>query len=198
MSTLFGSFASTAAKTAWGDSAWAMTHLLPHAGKILRVELFPPLASSAVASFAIRVTDDGNWEPAGDATANPADATLKLTPRVGVLLAQLPEKPGAALDLTGNAEFVSALRDLHDVLPIAIEDRVSAFLGPLVAHALTTTMRSVARWPAEAANRVGAGAAAWGGEEQRTLVGRPAFDRFAADVAALAERAGQLLERHPL
>ena len=200
MSTFFGSFASAAAKTAWGDSAWAMTHLLPHAGKTLRVELSPPLAPSPVASFAIRVTDDGNWAPVGDFTnaSDAPDATLRLTPRVGMQLAQLPDKPGAALDLSGDAGFVAALRDLHDVLPIAIEDRVSAFVGPIVAHALMTTMRSIARWPGQAADRVGMGAAAWGREEQRTLVSRPAFDRFAADVAALAERTGKLLERSPL
>lgn len=198
MTSFFGSFASAAANTTWRDSTWAISHIEPHAGRVLRVELVPPFASSAIASFAMRVTTDGNWESVASTDEGSADATLRLTPRVGFDLARWPDKPGAMLDLTGDPEFIAALRDLHDVLPLAIEDRVAAIAGPIAAHALMTTVRSLARWPGQAADRVGTGTAAWMSDERHLLVARPLFDRFAGDVEALAARMSRLVEQHRL
>ena len=198
MTSPFASLADLAAagaNTAWRDSAWAITHLQPHAGKTLRVDLMAPFGSSPMTSFAMRVTADGNWETVAVASEDPADATLRLTPQVGAKLAQLPDKPGSALDLAGDPGFVGALRDLHDVLPIAIEDRASSIVGPIFAHAMMTTLRAIARWPQSAAERLNASTAVWMTEEQRMLVGRQSFERFAKDVEALAERTARLVEQ---
>ena len=198
MTSFFGNLASAAANTAWRDSTWAITHLQPHAGRLLRVELVPPFASSAMASFAMRVTADGDWETAAHADDTAPDATLRLSSKVGFDLSRLPDKPGAKLDFSGHPAFVAALRDLHDVLPLAIEDRVAQIAGPIAAHALMTTLRSLARWPGEATDRVGAGTTAWMSDERHLLVARPLFDRFAGDVEALAARMTRLVEQHRL
>ena len=198
MNSFFGSFASAAANTTWRDSTWAITHLQPHAGRTLRVELVAPFASSAMASFAMRVTADGNWETTTSADDAVPAATLRLSPKVGFDLARLPDKPGAKLDLTGDPDFVSALRDLHDVLPLAIEDRVTAIAGPIAAHALMATLRSLARWPGQAADSIGAGTTAWMSDERHLLVARPLFEGFAGDVEALAARMSRLVEQHRL
>lgn len=201
MTSIFASLASAVANTAWRNSGWALTHLQPYAGKTLRVELIPPLGALPLSTFAMRVTADGNWETV--ASENPdseaaADATLRMTSTVGARLAQLPDKPGGALDITGDAGFVAALRDLHDVLPIAIEDRISSVVGPIAAHAALSTLRSIARWPQTVAERLNASTVAWIVEEQRMLVGRGSFERFAKDVEALSERTAHLLEKHRL
>ena len=203
-STLAG-LASSAANAAWRDSGWASEQLLQHVGKTLRVEVRPAPAS---ASFTLRVADDGTWQSADAAIATIAtktsessahpDATLRITPSVAVKLAALPDKPGALLDLTGDPSFVSTLRDLHDVLPIAIEDRLSGVAGPIFAHALSSMMRSIAQWPKAAAERVNAGAAAYFTEETPVLVHRDTFNRFAVEVEALAHRAEGVIAHNPL
>ena len=198
MTSFFGNFARAAANTAWGDSTWAITHIQPHAGRVLRIEVVPPFATSPMASFSMRVSADGNWETVASADRAAPDATLRLTARAGFELARLPDKPGAKLDLTGDPEFVAAVRDLHDVLPLAIEDRVAAIAGPIAAHALMTTLRSFAQWPGQAADRVGAGTATWMSDEPHLLVARPLFDRFATDVEALAARLNRFVEQHRL
>ena len=200
-STLAG-LASSAANAAWRDSGWASEQLLRHVGKTLRVEVRPAPAS---ASFTMRVADDGTWQSSdaaiaaetSDSSARP-DATLRITPSVAVKLAALPDKPGALLDLTGDPSFVSTLRDLHDVLPIAIEDRLSGVAGPIFAHALSSMMRSIAQWPKAAAERVNAGAAAYFTEETAVLVHRDAFNRFAMEVEALAHRAERVISQNRL
>ena len=198
MTSFFGNFARAAANTAWGDSTWAMTHIQPHAGRVLCVEVIPPFAKSPMVSFSMRVGTDGNWETVASADQVAPDATLRLTAHAGFELARLPDKPGATLDLTGDPAFVAAVRDLHDVLPLAIEDRIGAIAGPIAAHAFMATLRSFAQWPGQAADRVGAGTATWMSDERHLLVARPVFDRFAADVEALAARLNGLVEQHRL
>ena len=200
-STLAG-LASAAANAAWRDSGWASEQLLQHVGKTLCIEVRP---APAFASFTMRVADDGTWQSADAAittetSESPAhpDATLRITPSVAVKLAALPDKPGALLDLTGDPSFVSTLRDLHDVLPIAIEDRLSAAVGPIFAHAVSSMVRSIAQWPKAAAQRVNASAAAYFTEETPVLVHRDTFNRFAVEVEALAHRAERVISQNPL
>ena len=196
MSSLLSAFARFAANNAWRGSEWAGAQLLPHAGKALRVEVWP------LSSFVLRVSAEGSWEDA-DADFSPVapaapDATLRITPAVAAKLAQLPEKPGRALDLTGDAEFVGALRDLHDVLPLALDDRLSALAGPIAAHALSTALRSLAAWPRQVADRVGAGAAAYLTEEAPLLLKRQSLRTFTEELEKLAERTEGVVRNHPL
>lgn len=196
LTTLLSGFARFAANNAWRGSEWAGAQLLPHAGKTLRVEVWP------LSSFVLRVSAEGAWEDVGDdfspaATAAP-DATLRITPSLAAKLAQLPDKPGAALDLTGDAAFVAALRDLHDVLPLALDDRLSEIAGPIAAHALSTALRSLAAWPRLAAGRVGAGAAAYLTEEAPLLLKRQSFRTFTEELETLAERTEGLISNHAL
>ena len=103
-----------------------------------------------------------------------------------------PDKPGAAIDLDGEPDLVQALRDLFDVLPLAIEERLSSLIGPIAAHGIATGMRGLASWPGHAAERVGAGLAAYLTEESATLLKRRTFEAFGDDLAALEERVERL------
>ena len=186
----WSSLARHAANTAWRDVDWARAQLRPHAGKALRVEVWP----LDFASFTLRVSPNGDWDDASPDKAAPPDATLRLTPSLLPRLAGAPDKPGAALDLDGEAALVQTLRDLHDVLPLALEERLSSLIGPIAAHGIATVMRGLVSWPAHATERVGAGIAAYLTEESPALVPRSAYQEFIADVAALQRRVERLSE----
>ena len=178
------SLARHAANTAWRDVDWARAQLQPHAGKTLRVEVWP----LAGAGFSLRVAPAGDWNDASTDQTQPPDATLRLTPSLLPRLASTPDKLGAALELTGDPDFVQTLRELHDVLPLAFEERLSSLVGPIFAHGISSALRALAAWPAHATARVGAGVAAYFTEES-------AFDEFVFDVAALSARVDRLDQR---
>ena len=165
--------------------------LQPHAGKTVRVEIWP-LAGTG---FTLQISSDGDWCDASAAAGRQADATLRLNPSMIPRLATAPDKPGAAVELEGEPSLVQALRNLLDVLPLAIEERLSSSIGPIAAHGISSAMRALASWPGYAGGRVGAGLAVYLTEEHATLLKRKTFEAFGNDVAALAERIDRLAER---
>lgn len=165
--------------------------LQPHVGKILRIEVWP----LSFAEIRLRVGATGEWNDASTAASVLVDATLRISPSLLPKLARAPDKPGATLDLTGDPGFVQALREVHDVLPLAFEQRLSSLVGPLFAHGISTVLHALVAWPAHAGGRVGAGIGTYLTEEQRTLVPRSAFTGFAEDIAALRARVDRLTER---
>jgi ubiquinone biosynthesis protein UbiJ len=191
-------FARRTANATWRDVDWARAQLQPHAGKTLRIEIWPP----AFAGFTLQVAADGGWDDANAESGSRADATLRLTPALfPKLVTELATAPvtapnilGAAVDLDGEPALVRALRDLLDVLPLVIEEKLSALIGPIATHGISSAMRAVASWPGHAAARVGAGLAAYLTEESATLLKRRTFEAFADEVAALGERVDRLLE----
>ncbi len=186
-------FARHAANATWRDVDWARDRLREHAGKTLAVEIWP----FGSAAFALTITPEGDWAdvPVGDAAG--AVATLRLgpamLPRVVAAFASAPDKPGAAADLDGDAELVRTLRDLLDVLPLALEERVQKVAGPVIAHGVSAALRALAAWPLYAAERFGSGIATYLTEESPTLAKRAAFAAFCSDAAALEARADRLL-----
>lgn len=63
-----------------------------------------------------------------------------------------------ALDLDGEPALVRTLRDLSDVLPLALEEQLAALVGPLAAHGISSAMRALAA-VARARGRTGRGGA---------------------------------------
>jgi len=186
-----------AANSTWQDADWVRAQLRPHAGKTLQVVVWP----LAAAGFTLAISAEGEWVDASADAAAPASAILRISPallpRLATVLASTPEKPGAAIDLTGDPALVRTLRDLLDVLPLALEDRLAALAGPIVAHGVSTTLRALSSWPGHAAERVGAGLAVWLTEESATLLKRSTFESFRAELAALEARAEGLAATLP-
>ena len=186
----FAQVARRAVNGTWRDVDWARALLQPYAGKTLRVEIWPPV----FAGFTLQISPDGDWDDAITADGQQVDATLRLTPAMIPRWAAAPDKPGAAVDVDGEPALAQTLRDLLDVLPLALEERLSTLVGPLAAHGISSAMRALASWPGYAAERVGAGLSAYLTEESATLLPRNAFEAFGNDVAALAERTDRLVE----
>jgi len=171
-----------AANAVWGRTGWAQERLLPFAGRIVHVFVWP------APGFALRVGPEGNWEDATVDSAAQADVRLRISPALIPRLAGAPDKPGSALEGDGDPEFLQALRDLGDVLPLAFEERLSSAVGPLAAHAIASAMRALAAWPAVAADRVTAGFGAYFTEESPALLKKSSLATFAREIGALAER----------
>jgi ubiquinone biosynthesis accessory factor UbiJ len=186
----FARFTRRAANATWRDVDWARAQLQPHAGKILRVVAWPP----GFADFTLQISAAGDWDDATADNGRQADAVLRLSPAMLPRLAMAPDKPGAAVDLDGETALVQALRDLFDVLPLAIEERLASLIGPIAAHGISSAMRALASWPGYAALRIGAGLAAYLTEESATLLKRNTFEAFGNEVAGLRERVDRLAD----
>jgi ubiquinone biosynthesis accessory factor UbiJ len=186
----YARFARRAANATWRDVDWARALLQPHAGKTLRVEMWP----LPFGGYTLQISPDGDWDDATAPSGQKPDATLRLTPAMIPRLANAPDKPGAAIDLDGEPALVQTLRDLFDVLPLALEERLATLIGPIAAHGVSGAMRALASWPGHAALRIGAGLAAYLTEESATLLKRKTLEAFGNDVAALRERVDRLAE----
>lgn len=190
----FARFARHAANVTWRDVDWARAQLRPHAGRTVRVEIWP----LAFAGFTLQISPDGDWEDSTAESGRQADATLRLTPamlpRLATAWATAPDKPGAAVDLDGEPLLVQTLRDLVDVLPLALEERFASAVGPIAAHGMASATRSLVSWPGYAAARIGAGLAAYLTEESATLLKRKTFEAFGNEVDSLRERVDRLAE----
>lgn len=179
-------FARVAANAVWGDVDWARARLKAFAGRTVHVSPWP------LPGFVLRVTADGTWEDASLGSAQEADVRVRLSPALLPRLAAMPDRPGSAIDGEGEPEFLQALRDLGDVLPLAVEERLSSLIGPLAAHGLSSTFRALSAWPAQAGERLNAGFAAYFTEESSALPKRSAFNAFKAEIAELEERVARL------
>jgi ubiquinone biosynthesis protein UbiJ len=175
-------YAHFAANAMWGDIDWARARLKPFAGKTVFVMPWP------FPGFGLRVTPEGTWENAILASPDAADVRLKFSPALLPRLASAPDKPGSAVDGDGDPVFLQALRDLGDVLPLAFEERLSSWIGPIAAHGVATTLRAMTAWPAAAAGRVNAGVASYFTEESPALLKKSTFADFRRDVAEVSAR----------
>lgn len=176
--------ARVAANATWRDVDWARDHLRPHHGKTVRFEVWP----LGFAAATLAISANGDWEDALPG-ASP-DATMRLTPALLARWANAPGKLGTAIapDASGDSSLIEALRGVTDVLPLALEEKMSALIGPLAAHGLSTAVQKAGAWPAYAAGRAGAGIAAYWTQESTVLPGRPVFESFRRDLAELTAR----------
>jgi len=180
--------ARLAANSTWRDVDWARRKLEAHAGKSVRFEAWP----LGFASITLRISAEGDWQD-GEPDAVP-DATVRITPALFARLLNAPGKLGSAFspDASGDSALVDTLRDLHDVLPLAIEEKMSSIVGPVIAHGVSSAAASIGAWPGYAAERAGAGLAAYWTQENATLPGRPAFETFRQEIAELDRRVDAL------
>jgi ubiquinone biosynthesis protein UbiJ len=175
-------YAHVAANAMWGDIDWARARLKPFAGKTVHVMAWP------FPGVTLRVTPEGTWETAMLDSPSLADVRLRFSPAVLPRLASAPDKPGSAVEGDGDPVFLQALRDLGDVLPLAFEERLSSWIGPIAAHGIATAMRAMTAWPAAAAGRINSGVASYFSEESQTLLKKRAFADFRRDVAEVSAR----------
>src|SRR5262245_13717143 len=114
--------AAAAANHLLRAAAWARAELKAHAGKTVRVELFP-------AGFSLTVLESGEVSPAAaDAIAA---VTLRLTPGPALRLAARDESAWREVDATGDTDFAATINLLARNLRWDIEEDLSRVFGDI-------------------------------------------------------------------
>ena len=140
---------------------WARASLAEHAGKIAVFELAP-------VRVALAVQPDGSVLPAGP-DASPA-VVIRLTHATALQILSEGEQAWRKADITGDTAFASVISRVAANLRWDVEEDLSRIFGDIAAHRMTSTGRSVAAWPGQAAANMAESIAEYLTEEKHLLV----------------------------
>lgn len=167
-------------------NSWARERLLPHAGRVVRVEN-PPFAILMV------VTADG---AIADAAADAVpDVTIYLTP--GLMLRFMARDASVWNDVRveGDAEFAATLNHLARNLRWDIEEDLSKVVGDIAAHRLAESGRKLSAWGQQSADNLARSFAEYWTEERPLIASRADVEQFVRDVDALRDDLARLEKR---
>lgn len=184
---LFDTGAATALNHLLDSEAWAREKLAPFLGEVVEVRIAPlPLLRLAVV--------EGGRTRAADAAGVP---TLVITAKPGALaaLSKGEDHLMRSVEISGNARLATEILALLRYLRWDVEEDLSRIFGDVVAHRMVGTARDFASWQAEAGRRLVENVMEYAIEERRSVVARPEFEAFAADVARLRDDIARLEQR---
>lgn len=168
------------------QSEWARRLLRPHAGQHARIAL--PLGA---VDFV--VADDG--QVADCATTGAPDLILTVPAAALGAAANGMEGVMRHVRIEGSAEFGEALGLVLRHLRWDAEEDLTRLVGDIPAHRLAQTVRSVARWHADAAQRLGENLRDYLVVEQPTLVAQPALEDLLQEATTLRDDLARLEKR---
>ncbi len=183
----FDTGAATALNHLLEREAWAREKLAPFAGEIVELRVSPlPVLRLAVV--------EGGRTRAADVSAEP---TLVIATRPGAFAAfsKGEDHMMRAVDIAGNARLATEILALLRYLRWDVEEDLSRVFGDVLAHRMVGTARDFASWQAEAGRRFADNVMEYAIEERRSVVARPEFDAFAAEVSKLRDDLARLEQR---
>jgi ubiquinone biosynthesis protein UbiJ len=164
--------------------SWARDKLVSHAGRVFGVVVGP-------ARVAYAIDDDGRLRHSDAAP----DLTLTVSPlRLPALLAQ-PDRWQELVAADGDAALAATLAELALTFPMLVEQAFARVLGPIAGQQVADAGRRLLAMPDYIAERVGTSFARYVSDEAEVVVRGSEARAFAAEVAALAERADALSAR---
>ncbi len=184
---LFDTGAATALNHLLASEAWAREKLAPFVGEVVEVRIAPlPLLRLVVI--------EGGRTRAADASS---ESTLVITARDGALaaLSKGEDHLMRAVEISGNARLATEILALLRYLRWDVEEDLSRVFGDVLAHRMVGTARDFASWQAEAGRRLVENVMEYAIEERGSIVARPEFEAFAADVARLRDAIARLEQR---
>lgn len=184
---LFDTGAATALNHLLEREAWALEKLAPFAGEVVEVRIAPlPVLRLVVI--------EGGRTRAADAAS---ESTLVITAGTGALeaLTKGEDHLMRAVEISGNARLATEILALLRYLRWDVEEDLSRVFGDVLAHRMVGTARDFASWQAEAGRRLVENVMEYAIEERRSVVARPEFEAFAADVARLRDDIARLEQR---
>jgi ubiquinone biosynthesis protein UbiJ len=166
-----------------GGANWARERLQPFAGRQARMEL-PPFA------FGFAVDAEG-WlqESLGPATP---DVTICLPAGTPFLLLQGLDKIMAGAQVSGNAEFATALSFVFRNLRWDAEEDLSKLVGDIAAHRLVQGASRFIAWQQQAARNLSENLAEYLIHENPRLVATTEFSVFRDDISHLNTKLARL------
>ena len=166
---------------------WARERLAAHAGRVF------VLATSAL-STTFRIDAGGSLESALG-TQEGADATLRVSPLAVPALLADPVRWDELVTADGDPALIATLKELAVTLPWFVEKAFSSVLGPIAGQRVADAGRHLLLFPEYAGTRIGASIVAYVRDEAALATRRVDGETFAADVAAIADRADALEAR---
>jgi ubiquinone biosynthesis protein UbiJ len=107
-------------------------------------------------------------------------------------------EPSAVISLSGisgSGPLAEELRYLARHLRPDMEEELSRVVGDVAAQRIGDSVRALARWQRDAAQRAGEALADYAVDEQRLLVRRAELAQLTADIARLGDALMQLEQR---
>jgi ubiquinone biosynthesis protein UbiJ len=142
------------------QSGWARQQLRGFSGRHARFDMSPW-------RLAFQVTADGLFGPTGE---DDVDVTVSLPAETPLVALQGIDRAMAAVHVTGNAEFATALSFVLKNLRWDAEEDLSRLVGDIAAHRIVGTASRLASWQKQAARNLAENAAEYLGEESGLLI----------------------------
>lgn len=163
---------------------WARERLAVHAGRKFSIVAGP-------AAVTLMVEASGGFSD----TDGAPDLTLTIPPlRLPALLAR-PERWSELVAAAGDPALAATIGELAQTLPWFVERSLARVFGPIVGAQVADAGRSLLAFPGYAAERASASFGRYASEEAHLVTGSRAGAEFAAEVAALAARVDDLVDR---
>ena len=167
-------------------NSWALERLIPHAGRVARINN-PPF------SFMMAVTGAG--EVADAAQDAVPDITAHLSP--GLMLRLMARDMSAWHEVTveGDAEFAAAINHVVRNLRWDVEEDLSRVFGDIAAHRMVETGRKLDQWARQGADNLARSFSEYWTQEQPLIAGRNEVEQFNREVDALRDDVARLEKR---
>lgn len=168
------------------SEAWASRRLANFAGQTVRVTL------SGVA-VPLKITERGLF-----AAADPqASATVSLALPADTLTRILTDRASlfAAAQIGGSAELAECLGFVFRNLSWDAEADLARWVGDIAARRLVTGGKRLFQWQRQLAENLAVNLSEYFTEEARSIVARPEFSAFGAEVDGVSESLGRLEDR---
>jgi ubiquinone biosynthesis accessory factor UbiJ len=176
-------------------AGWARDELKAFAGWTARFEIAP-------FAISLSVLESGEVAPAA-VDAVPA-TTIRLTPGLLLRFSARDESAWREVEISGDAEFASAIHRLARNLRWDVEEDLARAFGDVAGHRMAETGRTFRRWGEQAIENTGRSFAEYWTEEQPLIAAardleafNRAVDRLRDDVARIEQRVAKLHDRRP-
>lgn len=167
---------------------WARQQLVPHAGKLLAMQLAPLPQGWLVieASGMLAEVVPGESEAALTITIAAGDALRSLADRTAL---------ERAMHFSGDAQLEQSVRTLVRALRWDVEEDLSNWVGDVAAHRIASSGRRARTWYREGLTRTGQNLGEYLSEERRVAVSRVQLTAFVDDIDACERRLEALEQR---
>jgi ubiquinone biosynthesis protein UbiJ len=165
---------------------WLRERLVPHAGRVCRLEVFP-------VAVALRIEADGSLT--ADAQGDAPDAQVRLSPIALARLLGGDEGARQAVHLSGDPALAAALSGVFRELRWDVEEDLSRIFGDIPARRLVQGARRFGAWQVAALRTLAAGVSEYLQEESPVLARRDDAERWSQEVDALRDAVERLEKR---
>jgi ubiquinone biosynthesis protein UbiJ len=165
---------------------WLRRRLLPFAGQVAALEVFPT-------KLLLSVDADGQLLPAGDEAA--PDVVVHIPVSAALALAAGDERSRARIQMSGDPAFAAVLGGVLRELRWDVEEDLSRVVGDIAARRIAQAGRSLLDWQRHAARNLLQTLAEFLTEEKPVLAERTELEHWVREVDRVREAAERLEKR---